>query len=103
MLYRKALTKTPSVAPTFVGAREAERKSEMGSKPEELKCEQMFSALPLIVDIAQRSRHVRFVPQKAKYLTQRPISALIRTSEVASGSTATSAQASPVRRIWIAR
>src|SRR5712675_2253153 len=27
-------------------------------------CEQMFSALPLRADIAQRSRHVRFVPGK---------------------------------------
>ena len=46
MLYRKALTKTPSVAPTFVGAREAERKSEMGSKPEELNASRCFPLCP---------------------------------------------------------
>jgi hypothetical protein len=27
------------------------------------QCEQMFSALPLKADVAQRGRHVRFVPK----------------------------------------
>src|SRR6476619_5010090 len=34
----------------------------LGVKTGKAQCEQMFSALPLRADIAQQSRHVRFVP-----------------------------------------
>jgi len=34
-----------------------------GSKPEKLDASIMFSALPLKADVAQRGRHVRFVPR----------------------------------------
>jgi hypothetical protein len=37
--------------------------SAMGVKIGKAPCEHMFSVLPLRADIAQRSRHVRFVPQ----------------------------------------
>jgi hypothetical protein len=34
----------------------------VGVKTGKAQCEYMFSALPLRADIAQQSRHVRFVP-----------------------------------------
>ena len=52
----------------LVGLKQASRPYEMladvrcGVKTGKAQCQQMFSALPLRADIAQCSRHVRFVP-----------------------------------------
>jgi hypothetical protein len=59
---RRTQTLRREVAPVSLKERAPRPRVQLWVKAGKAQCEQMFSAVALIADIAQRSQHVRFVP-----------------------------------------